>query len=159
MMSRILALTVGVVLACATLSAQAAENIVVFGPNQDLAAGAMALQVGNYDEGVRLTRRGLKIEKSSKDRATGLSNLCAGLVGLRLYAEALVSCDQSLALKDRNWHVYNNRALAFLGLGRVERARMDMNRGLELKPGAGKLLKVAEMINARAAPMLAEATD
>ena len=135
----------------------ASENATVFGPNPDLAAGAFVLQLKDYETGVERTRIGLKTEKSRKDRATGLNNLCAGLVGLRQYAEAIEACDASAEINGANWRVYNNRSLAYLGLGRVELARIDLNRGLELNPGARKLLEVADMINERSAPLLADA--
>ena len=138
------------------LPVSASENATVFGPNPDLSAGAFALQLGDYETGVERTRIGLKTEKSRKDRATGLNNLCAGLVGLRQYAEAIEACNASAEINGSNWRVYNNRSLAYLGLGRIELARIDLNRGLDLNPGARKLLEVADMINERSAPLLAE---
>lgn len=154
---RLSALAALVVTACTAFGVSASQNALVFGPNEDLAAGAFALQAGDYEEGVLLTQRGLKFEKSRRDRATGLNNLCAGLVGLRRYAEALQACNESAEISGPNWRLYNNRSLAFLGLGKVERARVDLNRGMELNPGARKLRKVAEMINQRSAPLLADA--
>jgi len=155
-MKRVLSLTFAVMILAPTLPVSASENVTVFGPNPELAAGAFALQVGDYETGVERTRLGLKSEKSRKDRATGFNNLCAGLVGLRQYAEALEACNASAEINGANWRVYNNRSLAYLGLGRIERARVDLNRGLELNPGARKLREVADMINERAAPLLAD---
>ncbi|MDH3587072.1 MAG: hypothetical protein OEQ30_08280, partial [Gammaproteobacteria bacterium] len=55
----------------------------VVGPgNVDLADGAAALRVGDAEEGVRLTQRGLSTANSQRDRVAGYSNLCAGLVML-----------------------------------------------------------------------------
>lgn len=156
-MKRLLALTAAVMMMVPALPVSATENTTVFGPNPDLAAGAFALQVGDYETGVERTQAGLKSEKSRKDRATGFNNLCAGLVGLRLYADAVDACNASAEINGANWRVYNNRSLAYLGLGRVERARVDLNRGLELNPGARKLREVANMINERSAPVLADA--
>ena len=149
-------LVLAVVILVVTLPVSASENATVFGPNPDLSAGAFALQMGDYETGVERTRIGLKTEKSRKDRATGLNNLCAGLVGLREYAEAIEACNASAEINGSNWRVYNNRSLAYLGLGRIELARVDLNRGLDLNPGARKLLKVADMINERSAPLLAD---
>ena len=156
-MTRFLPAALGVVIMGAAIAAQASESLLVFGPNEHLAAGAFALQTGDYEEGVRLTQLGLKTEKSRRDRATGLNNLCAGLVGLRRYGEALAACDESHALNDNNWRLYNNRSLAYLGLGKFDRARIDMNRGLELNPGSRKLSQVSRMINQRSTTLLADA--
>ena len=52
----------------------------VIGPdNADLADGAAALRVGNAEDGVRLTERGLKSASSRRDRVAGYSNLCAAI--------------------------------------------------------------------------------
>ena len=77
-LSRVLVVA-GLCLLC--LSATARQNTTVLGPsNPDLHAGAQALLMGDADEGVRLTLLGLKYEGNTRDRITGLSNLCAGYI-------------------------------------------------------------------------------
>jgi tetratricopeptide (TPR) repeat protein len=93
------------------------ESTTVIGVNEDLADGARALQMGDFEEGIRLTIAGLKVETSPRDRASGLSNLCAGYTAAKQYAEAIDSCSQSLRIDAENWQAYNNRALAYLGNG------------------------------------------
>lgn len=128
------------------------ESTTVIGVNEDLADGATALQMGDFEEGIRLTIAGLKVETSPRDRASGLSNLCAGYTAAKQYAEAIDSCSQSLRIDAENWQAYNNRALAYLGQGEIEAAKRDLAEGLRLNPDSSKLLQVAEWIEARQRP-------
>lgn len=122
---------------------QAAEtgSTSVLGVNESLAAGSRALLLGEYETGVRLTERGLKLVSQRFERARALSNLCAGYTGLRQHEKALEACDAALKLNPQNWRIYNNRSLALLGLGRVVEARQDLAAALEMKPESPSLEK------------------
>lgn len=128
------------------------DSTTVIGANKDLSAGARALQLKDYDEGIRLTLEGLKFESSRRNRAAGLSNLCAGYTALKQYTAAIESCDEAIEIDEYNWHAYNNRALAYLGLDNVDAATRDLQEGLRLNPDSRKLLEVADMIAAGEKP-------
>jgi tetratricopeptide (TPR) repeat protein len=130
----------------AAASAAEPESTTVIGVNESLSAGARALQMKDYEDGVRLTIEGLKYEISRRNRVSGLSNLCAGYTALQQYADAIASCNEAIEIDDNNWHAYNNRALAYLGQGDIEAAKRDLEAGRQLKPDSRKLLRVAEMI-------------
>ena len=118
----------------------------VIGPsNADLADGAAALRAGDAAEGVRLTERGLRSARNERDRLAGYSNLCAGLVMLDRYQEALDSCNTAIAIDAGHWRSYNNRALANLKLKRYNEAERDIRRGQELNPDARTLKIVKAM--------------
>ena len=118
----------------------------VIGPgNADLAAGAEALQIGDADEGVRLTRRGLAAASKKRERVAGYSNLCAGLVMLERLDEALEACDRALELDDRHWRGYSNRALVYLRQRRYAEAERDISRGQALNPSARTLKELRAM--------------
>lgn len=121
------------------------------GTPRELSEGAMAIAVGDYRRGVELTRAGLNSIPGSRDRAAGLSNLCAGLVGLQEFVEALRSCDEALAINPRNWRTWNNRAAALLGLGLTSRAILDIEHGLLLNPDSPTLQQTLEIAQARLA--------
>ena len=125
-----------------------AESAFTFGSNPQLSAGARALQIGNYPEGINLTLAGLKTESSLLGRARALSNLCAGYTATHQYELALGYCNSAIEINDRNWRSYNNRALAFLGMGQIAAARRDLEQGLLLNPDSSSLGKVAKMIEA-----------
>lgn len=122
----------------------------VLGQNEQLAAGARALRLGDYEEGIRLTLGGLKAENRRLNRGRALSNLCAGYAGVEDHEKALAACNEALTLNDLNWRAYNNRALALLGLNRVHEARRDLDAALALNPDAPKLRQTRAFIDARA---------
>ena len=118
----------------------------VIGPsNVDLADGATALRLGDAEEGVMLTQRGLRSARNERERVAGYSNLCAGYIMLERFDEALDSCSSALALNNRHWRSYSNRALAYIKLARYPEAERDIRRGEELNPNARTLKVVKSM--------------
>ncbi len=118
----------------------------VLGPgNVDLADGAEALRVGDAEEGVRLTQRGLRSGVSGRDRVAGYSNLCAGLILLERLDEALEACNHALELNERHWRSYSNRALAYIKLQRYSDAQRDISMVEELNPHARTLKSLRAM--------------
>lgn len=125
--------------------AATADSMVTFGVSPELVAGAEALERGRYEEGISRTQAGLDQFVTREQRASALSNLCAGYTGLAKYDIAVVHCSASLALEP-GWQAYSNRALAYLGKGLVRLARRDVRRGLALNPNADKLLRVQALV-------------
>lgn len=118
----------------------------VLGPsNLDLADGAEALRVGDAEEGVRLTERGLRSGVSARDRVAGYSNLCAGLIMLERLDEALEACNHALEIDERHWRSYSNRALAYIKLQRYGEAQLDISTVEELNPRASTLKSLRAM--------------
>ena len=121
-------------LTTATAAAQVSDRAggdarTVIGPsNIDLADGAAALRTGDAEEGVRLTRRGLRSASSPRDRLAGYSNLCAGLIMLNRHEEAIESCDAAIAIDDRHWRSYSNRALPAPGARAPDLSRLRGRR-------------------------------
>ncbi len=131
------------------LAAQAGDSSsrTTIGMDPGLNEGAVALRLGDFEAGVRLILGGLESTLTLRDRANALSNLCAGYVGAEQFVKALESCDRALELSARNWRIYNNRALALLGLGRIAAAREDVEKGLALNPDSVTLARVAGLID------------
>jgi tetratricopeptide (TPR) repeat protein len=113
----------------------------VIGANALLSDGAAALMREDWKRGIELTQLGLGAVLSSEDRAAGLANLCAAYAALREYKTALGHCDESVAILNSNWRTWQNRAAANLGLGNVEEALRDVQRGLQLNPDSESLQK------------------
>ncbi len=124
----------------------AAESSVTFGPHPDLVAGAEALQLGRFEQGIARTLAGLEAVVTPQQRASALNNLCAGYIALRQYDTAIVHCSAALEIDSGSWQAYNNRALAYLGKGLVRLARRDLRRGLQLNPHAEKLRQVEALV-------------
>jgi tetratricopeptide (TPR) repeat protein len=125
----------------------------MLGVSPYLSGGAAALLFGNYSEGIRLTEMGLTTPAPTlHDRSAALSNLCAGLAGSAEYNRAITHCTSAIEIDDDNWQAYNNRAIAHIGLGHVLAAQKDINRGLELNPGADELQMVQELVTSSPPP-------
>jgi tetratricopeptide (TPR) repeat protein len=136
-----------VCLCLAAAIAQGQESKTVLGPtNPDLYYGAQALLAGDADEGVRLTLLGVQRATNSRDRITGISNLCAGYIMLEQYETGLSYCDQVLAENDRHWRSYSNRALAYLKLGLFEDAEADLQKAEAIAPNARTVKVVRSML-------------
>ena len=124
-----------------------AQSATVIGAtNPLLAAGTDALEMGRYEEGVRLTLAGLEQPASTHDLAAGHSNACAGLAALKRFEQALEHCNRALELDRSNWRTYNNRAAVFVGLKQYDLAMTDVNAGLEIAPQSGTLQKSREVV-------------
>jgi len=128
--------------------AQADTRTIIGGGNEFLAAGANAIRAGDYDSGIRLTQRGLDdFLPPPKDRAAALCNLCAAFTGVREAETALDYCNESLALDNRNWRTYSNRAAAYTLLGFYSEAVYDLDAAAAINPNAKAVIKLREIIN------------
>lgn len=124
----------------------------VIGPsNVDLADGATALRMGNAEDGVRLTQRGLTTAANDRDRVAGYSNLCAGFIMLERLEQALDACNLAIEIDDGHWRGYSNRALAYVKLKRYADAERDIASSEAINPNA-RTTKVVKS-------MLLDATD
>ena len=120
-----------------------ANPTTVIGPrNIPLYDGAQALKAGDSEEGVRLTHLGLEYAQGRREEEAALSNLCAGYIKLRKYAEALTYCDRLLQQNDKSWRGYNNRAVVYIQTKQWEKAEQDLIKGEQLNSGA-HTMKVA----------------
>lgn len=120
------------------------ESKTVIGPrNVMLADGADALIAGNSEEGVRLTLRGLDRAQGTREKKTAHANLCAGYIMMDKPLTALQHCNWVLERDPKHWRTYNNRALAYLRLNRLDESEADIARGQELSPNSTNL-KIAK---------------
>ncbi|MCY4166234.1 MAG: hypothetical protein OXF03_08865 [Gammaproteobacteria bacterium] len=127
----------------------------VFGADPNLSDGAMALRLGDYDEGIRLTLVGLRSPvgraHSMKTRSAAHSNLCAGYMMASQLRIAREHCDEALRIMRRNWRAYSNRAVLFVLTGQLKRAADDVERGKRINPNSRRLAEVEELLAARVA--------
>lgn len=124
-----------------------AQSKTVIGPsNPDLVNGAEELLARNPEEGIRLTRRGLAVATSSRERQAAFANLCAGYLMIEQYTTALAYCDKALAENDSNWRALSNRALVYIKTGRYDEAKADIERGAALAPQATTIKEVRGLL-------------
>jgi tetratricopeptide (TPR) repeat protein len=132
----------------ATAAGQAGRGEVAVGPtkNTHLQDGAGALEAGNAEDGIELTLAGLRQARTPQERRTGLTNLCAGYLMLEELDEALQYCNDALELNDKNWRIYNNRALIYVLQRRFDEAEADLAKCEELHPRSSATRRVRQML-------------
>jgi tetratricopeptide (TPR) repeat protein len=117
--------------------------------NEYLAAGAEAIRVKEYDEGIRLTKLGLERPTSPRDRSAALSNLCAAHAAKNEPDLAIGYCTESLTINDANWRAYSNRAYAYYLKKMFDEADADLDIALSLNPNAKQMPQIRGMMNER----------
>jgi tetratricopeptide (TPR) repeat protein len=128
---------------------QADSRTVLGVTNEYLAAGAEAIRVKEYDEGIRLTKLGLDRPTSPRDRAAALSNLCAAHAAKNEPDTAIQYCTESIGINDANWHSYSNRAYAYYLKRMFDEADADLDIALSLNPSARQMPQIRGMMNER----------
>jgi tetratricopeptide (TPR) repeat protein len=132
------------------LTQEQADSRTVLGvENEYLTAGAEAIRLRQYDEGIRLTHLGLERPTSLRNRSAALSNLCAAHAAKRQPDIAIDYCTQSLELYNESWHAYSNRAYAYYLKKMFEQADADLDMALALNPGARQMPQIRGMMNER----------
>jgi tetratricopeptide (TPR) repeat protein len=132
------------------LTQQQADSRTVLGvENEYLNAGAEAIRIGQYDEGIRLTNLGLERPTSQRHRAAALSNLCAAHAAKRQPDVAIGYCTESLEINRENWRAYSNRAYAYYLKKMFDEADSDLDVALTLNPIARQMPQIRGMMNER----------
>ena len=117
--------------------------------NEYLAAGAEAIRVKEYDEGIRLTKLGLERAASPRDRSAALSNLCAAHAAKNEPDVAIDYCTESRGINDANRRAYSNRAYAYYLKRMFDQADADLDIALSLNPNARQMPQIRGMMNER----------
>ena len=142
-------------LASGPAAAQTTRSQSVFGADPNLSDGALALRLGDFEEGIRLTLEGLRAPAgaahSIRTRSSAHNNLCAGYVMSGRFREALEHCNEALRLKSNNWHAYSNRAVLYTLTGNLSKAAEDIEQGKRINPDAKRLKQAEQFLNARRA--------
>ena len=128
---------------------QADSRTVIGVANEYLSAGAEAIRLKQYDEGIRLTKQGLERPTSPRDRAAALSNLCAAHAAKNQPDLAIGYCTESLAINDANWRAYSNRAYAYYLKRSFDEADKDLDIAISINPNARQMPVIRGMMNER----------
>ena len=135
--------------------AQNSRSQSVFGADPNLSDGALALRLGDFEEGIRLTLAGLRSPAgkahSARTRSSAHNNLCAGYVLAGRFQDALENCDEAIRLKKNNWQAYSNRAVLHALTGRLKRAAEDIGQAKRINPDARRLIEAEQFLQERAA--------
>ena len=128
---------------------QADSRTVIGAMNEYLAAGAEAIRLKEYDEGIRLTKLGLDRPASPRDRSAALSNLCAAHAAKNEPDLAIGYCNESIGINDTNWRAFSNRAYAYYLKRMFDEADADLDVALSINPDAKQMPQIRGMMNER----------
>lgn len=153
-MLRAIARALVLVLGAAPAWSQVAQDTVgdnafiIGGVNPSLRAGSEAIRVGDYDEGIELTLRGLEDRSiPTRSRSAALSNICAAYAAIQLPDTAIRYCTEALALDGGNWHAFSNRAYAYWMKGQFAEATFDLDAARAINPRAWQIGQIRGMLN------------
>ncbi len=113
---------------------QADSRTVIGVMNEYLAAGAEAIRVKQYDEGIRLTKIGLDRPASPRDRSAALSNLCAAHAAKNEPDLAIGYCNESHRDQRHELARVQQPRLCVLLEAHVRRSRCGSRRGAVDQP-------------------------
>ena len=114
---------------------QADSRTVIGVANEYLAAGAEAIRVKQYDEGIRLTKIGLDRPASPRDRSAALSNLCAAHAAKNEPDLAIGYCNESHRNQRRELACVQQPRVRVLLEAHVRRSRCGPRRSAVDQPG------------------------
>jgi tetratricopeptide (TPR) repeat protein len=118
------------------------------GVNKELTAGSTAIRAGNYDDGIRLTLRGLEDpDLSVTIRSQALSNVCGAYAAIQQPDTAIRYCTESLGVDSANWRAFSNRSYAYWLKGQYAEAKFDLDAAMALSPRARQVAQIRGMIN------------
>ena len=128
---------------------QAMDSRTIIGAgNEFLSAASFAIRMGQYDEGIRLTHLGLnRYQPSDRDRAAALSNLCGAHAAKGEPDIAILYCDESIEMNDKDWRAFSNRSYAYFLKGMLTEAEESLAIAVDIDPSARQVLQIRGMIN------------
>ena len=116
---------------------QATETSVTvlwFAPSDRVYHGAVMIQNGEVMEGMQVLGEALEGKLEFGDVALAHTNMCAGYLALKLYRDAIKSCNIALSIRPHMWEALNNRAAAYHMLGDFDAAIASYQQALVLSP-------------------------
>ncbi len=128
---------------------QGTTSRTVFGtPNELLSVGAEAMLAGRWEDGIRLTLKGLEQSGTSEAlRAAGLANLCGAYAAVNQPDLAIEYCTQSIEIDAQNWRAWSNRSYAWWLREDYDRAGEDLERAIAINDNARQLFQIRGMLN------------
>ncbi|PCI34385.1 MAG: hypothetical protein COB54_00915 [Alphaproteobacteria bacterium] len=101
----------------------------------DLVAKARTrLNAGKLDQARRLYRKALQTTLRISDRQAVFNDLCVLHNIQQDFDKARGYCTKAVKMSPKDWRGFNNRGLAYYGLGQHDKARQDFAQAIALNP-------------------------
>lgn len=107
---------------------------IVLQPSDLLRRGNDLIEVGDIEEAKKALSRALETNLTVRQRANTHNSLCVANIKEEAWDEAMKHCNAAINLTRTNWRFFNNRGNVYLGLGQLDLAMENYQRGLRIAP-------------------------
>ncbi len=118
------------------LAHAAAADVVeiILQPSDLIRRGNSHIESGEIEKAKETLSRALRSSLTSLQRANAHNSLCVANIKEEAWDEAMRQCNAAIAITPSNWRFFNNRGNVYLGLGQLDLARENYQRGLRIAP-------------------------
>lgn len=115
-----------------TVSADVVE--IILQPSDLIRRGNSYIESGEIEKAKETLSRALKSSLTQGQRANAHNSLCVANIKEEAWSQAMRQCDAAIKIVPTNWRFFNNRGNIYLGLGQLDLARENYQRGLRIAP-------------------------
>ncbi len=107
---------------------------IILQPSDLIRRGNVYIEQGEIEKAKKTLSKALNSKLTSRQRANAHNGLCVVSIKEEEWGEAMRQCDAAIKINRVNWRFYNNRGNVYLGLGQLDLARENYQRGLRIAP-------------------------
>ena len=147
-----------VVTGAVLLGSGASEAQTIYGhENSNLTRANTAMMAGDFETASKYFGRAVKANLGQERLIPALNNYCAVEYALGRYESAETVCSQAIGEDRRYWRAFVNRANARSELGKLEAAKADYEKALDINPDSKIANSALISFQAKNGRLLAEA--
>lgn len=107
---------------------------IILQPSDLIRRGNVYIEQGEIEKAKETLSKALDSKLTSRQRANAHNSLCVANIKEEEWGEAMRQCNAAIKISRVNWRFYNNRGNVYLGLGQLDLARENYQRGLRIAP-------------------------
>ena len=125
---------IGFLFACLSGAALAEMVEIILQPSDLLKRGNAYIEQGEIQKAKKALSRALETKLTPGQRANAHNSLCVANIKEEEWDAAMRQCNAAIKINRANWRFYNNRGNVYLGLGQLDLALKNYQRGLRIAP-------------------------
>lgn len=107
---------------------------IILQPSDLIRRGNAHIETGDLEKAKEALSRALETNLTSRQRANAHNSMCVANIKEEAWEEAMMHCNAAIKLTRTNWRFFNNRGNIYLGLGQLDLAMENYQRGLRIAP-------------------------
>lgn len=120
-----------------TLGSASHAQVIYGQENSNLKRANAAMMAGEFESASKYFRRAVRANLGQEKLISALNNYCAVEYAVGNMENAEEVCSNAIKNDRRYWRAYVNRGNVRAALGKLELAKSDYERAVELKPNSG----------------------